>query len=413
MSLQFSVTDPQTTSDSVPDDDIGAVLNPTSPKGKFHIWARYYILTYRTHLNKSNVIDLFTRNFQCTIVRVAHETSTKQVQYEHTHVFLDFGKQFNSQNCRIFDLGNLHPNIGPISKRRHLDRVYRYMCKQDHSNDDMKGWAENSGVCVQDVWEHPSLQEAVKRADKITDVPGIIAAYNLKPQAEPKVTPWEFEWQYELELRMATTTQPRRQIWWYYDRVGGLGKTDFVKGMLDRYPADTYVFTQFGGAKDAATVIVNAKNTGWTGKYCLIDLPRDAEAKCIYEPMEMIRNGLITSIKYSGSTVRFNSVWVVVFANFMPEIGHMSPDRWVVYQMNEFPKFKVRCNDVSRVVDKASEAYFSSSSELPPFSSLLCSEEMEPETCSSTLTLGEKLTHLQALAAKESSLVNTSIRSRK
>nr|WAE42206.1 MAG: replication associated protein [Cressdnaviricota sp.] len=399
MSLQFSITDPQTTSDSVPDDDISAVLNPTNPKGKFHIWARYYILTYRTHLNKSKVIDSFTRDFKCTIVRVAHETSTKQVQYEHTHVFLDFGKQFNSQNCRIFDFENLHPNIGPISKRKHLARVYKYMCKQDHSNDDMKTWAETSGVCVQDVWEHSSLQEAVKHADKITDVTGIIAAYNLKPQAEFTITPWEFEWQYELERRMATTVQPRRQIWWYFDRIGGLGKTDFVKGMLDRYPTDTYVFTQFGGAKDAATVIVNAKNTGWSGKFCLIDLPRDAESKSIYEPMEMIRNGLITSIKYSGSTVRFNSQWVVVFANFMPEYGHMSADRWVVYEMNEYPKFRLRCNDVERIVTEPADLH--------------CSEDMEPESVSSNLNLAEKLTHLQTLAANESSLVHTSIRSRK
>lgn len=359
--LSFSIPNIIDSSPPPNDDALGDTINNTTPNGKFRIWARYYILTYRSHLDKMSTAAYFI-DLGAITCRIAHETGNIRIPYHHSHVFVDFGRQFHSANARVFDLKELHPNIGPISYQKHLNRVYKYMCKEDHSNDDMKTWVTESHI--QDIWDHDTLQSAVKQC-ALKDVMNTIAAYNLKPKLPNTPRDWEFEWQYELEIRVTTTSQPRRQIWWYQDNLGGAGKTDFCIGMLDRYPKDTYVFTQFGGAKDTATIIINALNNGWSGKYCIIDLPRAAETKSIYEPLESIRNGMITAIKYQGSTVRWDSKWVIVMANFPPEFGVMSADRWVIYDMS-LPKFKLRCMDVSRVLETTSFLTSSPSSPLSP-----------------------------------------------
>lgn len=340
MSLSFDV--PQ---DVPKDDTIADCLNSTVPNGKFHIWARYYIITYKTHLHKFSIATHF-QQMGAVVCRVAHETGSKKIPYDHSHVFVDFGKQFQSHGSRVFDYEGIHPNIGPISYQKHLNRIYKYMCKEDHENDDMKDWITGGGIT--DIWEFSSIQDAAKNG-ALKDITSIIAAYGLKPDTYDAPDDWEFEWQYNLHVRMSTTTQPKRQIWWYCDTKGGAGKTDFCKGMKIRYPKDTLVFTQFGGARDCATVIVNALNSGWTGKYCIIDLPRDAETKSFYEPLESIRNGMITAIKYQGKTVMWQSRWLIVMANFNPEYGHMSADRWVCYDMS-LPAFKLKCDDVTRVI---------------------------------------------------------------
>lgn len=346
MSLQFEISQPTPTDDSISD-----CVNNTSPNGKFKIWARYYILTFKTHLHKFSIATHFQQLGVITC-RVAHEKGTKKIPYEHSHVFVDFGKQFHATDSRVFDYDGIHPNIGPISYQKHLNRIYKYMCKEDHENDDMKDWVSGGGV--QDVWEFDNLQNAVKNAP-LKDVIATIAAYNLKPQTIDPPEDWEFEWQYKLHVRMTTTDQPKRQIWWYCDTKGGAGKTDFCKGMKRRYPLDTLIFTQFGGARDCATVIVNSINAGWTGKYCIIDLPRDSETKSFYEPLESIRNGMITALKYQGMTVMWKSRWILVMANFNPEFGHMSADRWVCYDMS-LPYFKLRCDDVTRIIGNSAQS---------------------------------------------------------
>lgn len=338
------------------------VIGTSMPHGKFHIWARYYIVTYKYWLLKSEVIEYFARmGFKA---RVAHEIGTKKIDYRHSHVFLDCEKQFNSQNPRIFDnnfqlaeaeypVGEWelrfekgikysdqeHPNIGPICKKKHLNRIYAYMCKYDHDNDDMLTWIQKDTIC-EDIWDCPTIVEALKTAERINEIPGIVAAYNLRPTKErAERLEAEFHWQHILICQLRGLPGSKRTIHWIYDHRGGMGKSDFAKLARQEFNKDCFVMTQFGGAKDSATVIANAIDMGWSGKILIIDLPRGAEDKSIYEPMEMIKNGLLTTIKYNGKTVEFNNRWIIVLANFYPKITTMTYDRWKIWDTSVNPDY--------------------------------------------------------------------------
>jgi len=338
------------------------VIGTSMPHGKFHIWARYYIVTYKYWLLKSEVIEYFAKmGFEA---RVAHEIGTKKIDYRHSHVYLDCQKQFNSQNPRVFDHSfqlaeaeypvgewelrfengikysdQVHPNIGPICKKKHLNRIYAYMCKYDHDNDDMLAWIQKDTIC-EDIWDCPTIVEALKTAERINEIPGIVAAYNLRPTKErAERLEAQFHWQHILICQLRTLPGSKRTIHWIYDHRGGMGKSDFAKLARQEFNKDCFVMTQFGGAKDSATVIANAIDMGWSGKILIIDLPRGAEDKSIYEPMEMIKNGLLTTIKYNGKTVEFENRWIIVLANFYPKITTMTYDRWKIWDTSVNPDY--------------------------------------------------------------------------
>lgn len=334
------------------DEDISDVIATTAPRGNFHIWAQTYIITFKYWLNKDDVINYYTNSLGAKICRVAHEIGTKKIDYYHSHVFLDFGKQFNSTNPRVFDAcframftaqewftsDQPHPNIGPISKRKHLNRIYKYMCKYDHSNDDMLNWVTPDHV-VEDIWGTQNVQDALRFATKFSDIPGILAAFQHKPVENKDLGKPPLLWQRTLLNMLESEEGSNRKIHWIYDQQGGMGKSEFARHAHSKFGKDILVMSQFGGARDSATVISNALDSGWTGKILIIDLPRAAETKSIYEPMEMIRNGLITSIKYNGKTHYFNNRWIIVLANFYPDVTTMTWDRWQIWDRSVDPEF--------------------------------------------------------------------------
>lgn len=333
-------------------------IGTSTPHGKFHIWSRYYIITYKHHLNKSEVIRVFMDEpFNAIKVRVAHELgkANTKIPYEHSHVYVDFGKPFHSQNARVFDYAfhldkgdtltdEVHPNIGPICKKKHLNRVYRYMCKEDHDNDDMLEWITKDTV-AEDIWDCKTLQDALKHAERFSDVSGIIAAFNARPSVALEVTPVEFVWQMHL-LNLMTYTNTKRKIHWIYDSIGGMGKSDFCAMVEDKFNKDVAVVTQFGGAKDAASMIGGCLEEGWTGKILILDIPRGMEDHSIYIPLEMIKNGRITDIKWKGKRYRFKNAMVLVMANFYPRCTSMTGDRWQIWSRHEHQDyFKLKLAD--------------------------------------------------------------------
>lgn len=337
------------------DEGIEDAYAPTHPHGRFNIWARYYILTYKYHLEKQDVVKWFTelaasRKMKDIIVRCSHESGSKKIAYLHTHVFVDFGRQFKSENARVFDhvfplAGGLcvsdqpHPNIGGISKRQHLMRIYRYMCKEDHSNDDMASWATKDHL-VEDYWEHDDVLGALRMATRPSDIPGILAAYALRPRRDPvEDVPFEFLWQQEL-FDLCTGPGSKRTIHWVFDHEGGMGKSDFTKLAWQKLGKKCTFFTQFGGGRDAATVMANALESGNTGEVIIVDLPRAAADKSIYEPIEMFKNGLLNAIKYTGKHYCFDNKVIVVLANFLPKFyGEVTPTRWRIWNREMYNEY--------------------------------------------------------------------------
>lgn len=96
-----------------------------------------------------------------------------------------------------------------------------------------------------------------------------------------------------------------------------------------------YMTKDMGNVRDSATIVSVAKENGWSGKGWILDLPRSAESskKRIYEYLEPIKDGMVTTTKYMGKTSIFRTPHLVVFANWPPWVTSLSEDRWEIYEI--------------------------------------------------------------------------------
>lgn len=112
---------------------------------------------------------------------------------------------------------------------------------------------------------------------------------------------------------------------WVIDHEGNAGKS-FVANFLNIL----YGYLLVDGTMQVRDVALIFNNTH-KGLCC--DVPRSAIGKFNYEAVESFKNGYMSSGKYSGRTVRFNPVPVLVLANAHPDYAKLSFDRWVVLTM--------------------------------------------------------------------------------
>lgn len=316
------------------------VTTETTPK--FRIQNQRILLTYRSHLDKFFYTEWFKSMFPCKDIHIAHENSDPDHPYEHTHVLIDFGKVFQSRNCRVFDYLqdgstedneiNLHPHIKQITSKLHWTRSCNYLAKEDPDCSYLRvapSWADG-------VWAQPTIQDALRVYGDKKSASNVIRTYEQRRNNDyTEISPDDFTfslWNQELhdELLSADTT---RSIIWYYDEHGNSGKSAFCRFMIQSYPDRAILLTQMGGQYHTGTIIFNAITNGWDGDIVLIDLARDFEFKDIYSPIEALKNGIITALKYSGGTKIFNRCKIVVFSNFLPNIEKASYNRWDIRQL--------------------------------------------------------------------------------
>lgn len=77
----------------------------------FRFAARYALLTYSQcgDLDPFDVVcHLASLGAECIVGREDHADGGV-----HLHAFTDFGRKFQSRNCRVFDVGGHHPNVSP------------------------------------------------------------------------------------------------------------------------------------------------------------------------------------------------------------------------------------------------------------------------------------------------------------
>lgn len=300
----------------------------------FKLQATRLLLTYKTHIDKDSLRSWLLEEFGAKRVEIAHENghSTEEEgedrSYEHTHVFVEFRGQYCTRNVRALDYLEIHPHIKKITTRKHHLAVFQYLAKEDHSNDHLV--EECKGIAVR-VWDQKTIQDVARLAEKPSDVLGLIALYKLKKEEYDVVEPVWRPWQREI-IRMLTGIPDDRTVHWVVDVEGACGKTFLAKYL--HMKGQAYCVSAFGGMRDVGTIIATAIENGWDKKAFIADLPRDAEEKAIYEPIEAIKNGLVTSTKYVGSSMCFQSPHVIVFANFSPQKGRLSHDRWRIYSID-------------------------------------------------------------------------------
>lgn len=298
-----------------------------------------YMLTYKTHLDKELVATFFGDKNAKEVI-TAHEKASSETNYEHSHVFVDFGRVFQSLNARIFDISGIHPHINAIKSAKHLEHTWAYLCKEDTENEYLLARLTTKTL-FDKVASCKTVQEAMRLAKTPGDATGLATLFAFRQLEKPEPKPLTHEWQIELFEELQRAPHPRKIIW-YYDASGNAGKTTFSNHITDSNMG--LCLAQFGGDRDAGQLIAGAIENGWDGKILIADLPRQGEHRSIYSPLESIKNGNVTNTKYRGNILRFNVPHVVVMSNFLPRVHEMSLDRWDIRELTssgEWPDKKV------------------------------------------------------------------------
>lgn len=134
-----------------------------------------------------------------------------------------------------------------------------------------------------------------------------------------------WKWQQDV-VDMLQERPDNRKVYWFFDEVGGAGKTEFAKWLVEHRNAFYWTngkTADFAYAYNAQPIVV-------------FDFTRTLEDHVNYQVIESVKNGLLVSSKYQSCLKSFPTCWVLVFSNFMPKLTALSADRWVI--VNNFPK---------------------------------------------------------------------------
>lgn len=137
------------------------------------------------------------------------------------------------------------------------------------------------------------------------------------------------EWELKVIFSLKSEPDPRK-ITWFFDTVGGKGKTRFCKYIMQNYEA---MYFTGGKNTDITSQILLLQEKEEIPSIFLFDLPRTSEGKISYNSLEQIKNGLINSSKYKGGTAIFNTPHIFVFANYEPNYENLSLDRWEIIEL--------------------------------------------------------------------------------
>lgn len=154
----------------------------------------------------------------------------------------------------------------------------------------------------------------------------------------PKV--WR-PWQQKIIDLVKTKAEPEDPIYWVHNPEGGAGKSKLCKYLQWKFKA---MVIRWMSAKDISALVVAA---GQLNIY-LFDLSRnkgkDFTSKDIYEAMETLKDGGITSGKYEGGKLFMDPPHVIVFANFAPFQWDFSEGRVNIIESDEFVNYKRSTN---------------------------------------------------------------------
>jgi len=99
--------------------------------GKFHLRHRRNLLTYKSHIDKTLLLEFLNNLRPVRYHTICHETADNAHPYEHTHIVFAFYTQPNYTNPRKFDYEDIHPHIKNILDDKHYNNAHNYCFKED------------------------------------------------------------------------------------------------------------------------------------------------------------------------------------------------------------------------------------------------------------------------------------------
>lgn len=136
-------------------------------------------------------------------------------------------------------------------------------------------------------------------------------------------------WQKSIVTLAGNPNPHPRKIHWFYDAIGGMGKSSIVKYMYFHLKILTL---SIGKASDLLNLVYKLQGKRM---YCF-DISRTVQkgSMCeIYQALESVKNGYFVNTKYDTGVACFNIPHVIVFSNHLPNMSALSKDRWNIIDM--------------------------------------------------------------------------------
>jgi hypothetical protein len=311
-------------------------------KNSFRLQNRKVHITYQSHIDPTVWLSWAKsiKKLQIDSYSIVHESADENHPYPHTHILLDAGKgkKFSTTSCRFFDWTTdtkelIHPNIKPVTTIEHWNNTVIYHYKENKPVTNIIKPTSTKEE-IEKIWGCKTASEALlTTCSSLKSVGGVIAAFNCKPSdygIEPKVDwrPWQKELMDELNQE-----PDDRKILWYYDPKGSSGKS-FIAKHLGMYQ-HAFVSTKANTYHVATQLDEFIKSNGDTILIVVFNFTRQQEYHKIYQALEELKDGMVTTEKYKGKTLFFKSPHVVCLANYIPEVKHFTIDRWDIRALQD------------------------------------------------------------------------------
>jgi len=335
-------------------EEIEGSLRPVDEgTGKFRFCAKKVFLTYAGHFNKSGYqrwIRSKLSNHELNVI-IAHEGEDTSTSYDHSHVLIESNKEIDIKNARWFDYDNEdcpnpHPNIQKVAGKKHLENLYKYLCKEDKSNLHILEKSKKDKPICEKIWECETIQEAYRLyggrgkgkytqmeiRGYWTDKPNVV----IESRSMIQLRVWQrIMIGYILKLQQRGND---RCVTVIRGRKGGEGKSKIASELRASNRGKWLVIS--GKANDwdriCHRMCVQAKSGSWDQTGIILDLARATDLKGIPEIAENIKGDTWSHGRYGGDDFENKGITqVVITCNVWPRFKDMSTDRWLAFDLKE------------------------------------------------------------------------------
>jgi len=134
-----------------------------------------------------------------------------------------------------------------------------------------------------------------------------------------------YNWQKEI-IEIIKKEPDDRHIYWFWEPIGKIGKTQFSKYLSYWYNAIPIL-----GKKTDCLFVASE----YDAPIYIFNYPRDMENSVNYNVLETLKDGYYMVGKYEGKPVIRNPPHIIIFANWPPNMEKLSKDRWKVTEIKK------------------------------------------------------------------------------
>lgn len=135
-------------------------------------------------------------------------------------------------------------------------------------------------------------------------------------------------WQQDI-VNMLEVKPHDRHIHWYYDPVGGKGKSSLGKYMVFHHKI---IMLKVAKASDVINLVYKLP----AQKMYIFDIQRTTRKDHMmemYSALEEVKTGYVVNTKYETGYKLFDRPHIIVFSNYKPEAGRLSDDMIVFHDL--------------------------------------------------------------------------------